>query len=63
MSANKVGKNADGIQYGGHSVVIDPWGRVLGELKEKAGILQVEVYLKTLREIRKKFPVLPFYTR
>lgn len=57
ISANKVGKNAEGLQYGGHSVVIDPWGKILGELKTTTGILEVKIDLKQVREIRKKFPV------
>ena len=58
ISSNKVGKNAEGIEYGGHSVVIGPWGEVYGELKNKTGILEVEIDLGRVKEIRKKFPVL-----
>lgn len=58
LSANKVGKSAEGIEYGGHSVAIDPWGEVLGELKTKEGILELEINLQKVKETRKKFPVL-----
>lgn len=57
ISANRIGKNADGIEYGGHSVVIDPWGIRLGELKGKAGILEVKIDLNQVKKIRKSFPV------
>ncbi len=58
LSSNKVGKNAEGIEYGGHSVALDPWGEVLGELKNKEGILELELDLQKVKEIRKNFPVL-----
>ncbi|MFO1518746.1 MAG: nitrilase-related carbon-nitrogen hydrolase [bacterium] len=57
VSANKVGKNAAGIVYGGHSVAYDPWGRKLGELKKKEGILKVTLDLNSLIKIRASFPV------
>jgi predicted amidohydrolase len=57
LSANKVGKNALGMTYGGHSVAFDPWGRALGELGEKEGILKVSLDLDLLTQIRKSFPV------
>lgn len=57
VSANKVGKNAEGIEYGGHSVVLGPWGEVYGELKTKAGILEVEIDLNRVKQVRKNFPV------
>ena len=58
ISANKVGKNSLGIRYGGNSVAFDPWGRVLGKLKESSGILEVELDLNELHRIRRSFPVL-----
>jgi len=57
VSANKVGKNREGVIYGGHSVVIDPWGKVLGELQTKAGVLEVKIDLKQVRETRRNFPI------
>ncbi len=57
VSANKVGKNSEGVVYGGHSVVIDPWGKVLGELQTKAGVLEVKIDLKQVRETRRNFPI------
>lgn len=58
ISANKMGKNSLGVLYGGNSVAFDPWGKNLGQLKEKEGILQVMIDLEELHQIRKKFPVL-----
>lgn len=58
LSANKVGKNAEGVRYGGHSVAIGPWGEVLGELGTRPGLLELEIQLQKVEELRKKFPVL-----
>jgi len=57
LSANKIGKNALGMTYGGHSVAYDPWGRTLGELGEKTGTLKVSLDIDLLGKIRKSFPV------
>src|SRR4030095_3568884 len=57
VSTNKVGKNALGMTYGGHSVAYDPWGRKLGELGAGPGILKVTLDLDLLRKIRRSFPV------
>jgi omega-amidase len=57
VSANKIGKNASGMIYGGHSIAFDPWGRRLGELGEKQGILTVTLDLDLLKKIRRSFPV------
>ncbi len=58
ISANKMGKNFLGVLYGGSSVAFDPWGKNLGQLKEREGVLQVTIDLEELHQIRKRFPVL-----
>jgi predicted amidohydrolase len=54
--------NAGGTQgevvLGGHSVVVDPWGRVLGEAGTGEEILRVEIDLAEVARIRQEFPVL-----
>ncbi len=57
VSVNKTGKHPSGFEYGGHSVVYDPWGRTLGEMGENAGVLEVTLDLKSVDRIRKSFPV------
>lgn len=42
----------------GHSVVIDPWGRVLAELDDLPGVAVVEVDLDESDRVRAKLPVL-----
>ena len=42
----------------GHSIAVDPWGKVLGMLDEKPGILVTGVETKKIREAREQIPVL-----
>lgn len=53
VAANQVGKNrSTGIESFGHSMIIDPWGKVLGRLGRKSGILVRTLDLARLHEIR-----------
>ena len=42
----------------GHSILTDPWGRVVKQLDEKEGILTAEIDLKQEEEIREQLPLL-----
>jgi predicted amidohydrolase len=42
----------------GHSIAVGPWGRVLGVLDEKPGILVTELEAQKIREAREQLPVL-----
>lgn len=42
----------------GHSLVVSPWGEVLGELDEKAGHLLTELELDCVEDIRAQLPLL-----
>lgn len=42
----------------GHSLLADPWGRVVEQLDEKAGVLTAEVDLDYADEIREQLPIL-----
>ena len=44
------------IAYG-HSIVTDPWGRILKELDEKEGILDIELDLAETDRIRTQIPL------
>jgi predicted amidohydrolase len=41
----------------GHSIVTDPWGRILEELDEKEGILDIELDLAETDRIRTQIPL------
>jgi len=56
---NRVGVDANGIRYSGHSVIYDPRGSLLAEANNSPKILTSKLSINTLRSFRAKFPVLP----
>jgi predicted amidohydrolase len=57
VSCNCAGENS-GKRYGGHSMVVDPWGRVLAEGGEGAEIVTAEVDVQEAGRARAEFPAL-----
>ena len=47
-----------GFQAWGHTMLIDPWGNILGQLEEKPGVLVGEIDMNRLGEIRGQLPSL-----
>jgi len=57
VACNRVGKSGKNIFFG-HSMVINPWGEILGELiKEKEDFLIIDIDLSIVEEVRNKIPV------
>jgi predicted amidohydrolase len=55
----QAGRHSDRRQSYGHSLAVDPWGRILAEAGEEEGaIVTAELDLERLREIRRKLPCL-----
>jgi len=57
-----VGASPSSESYGtyktyGHSLVVDPWGKVIKELNSKNGIIEVEIDLNLIEEVREKLPI------
>lgn len=42
----------------GHTMLIDPWGKIIGELDQKEGVLLAEIDLNQVAETRAKIPSL-----
>lgn len=42
----------------GHTIAVDPWGDIIGELDEKDGVLISNIDLKLVEEIREQLPLL-----
>ena len=52
------GVHPDGRKTHGHSIIVDPWGQIMGERNYPGeGIVYAEVDLKTLYEIRAQIPI------
>jgi predicted amidohydrolase len=57
VGCNQVGTQ-EGVELAGHSVVIDPWGRVIAEAGTEEEVLTVDIDLALVAKIRDEFPVL-----
>ena len=52
------GYHVNGRETYGHSMIIDPWGRIVDELASGAGIVIAELDLERVKNLRRNFPVL-----
>ncbi len=60
IGINKCGPEKGGMVFGGHSMVLDPWGNCLAKLGSGKGIRRVTFDLIETHRIRKQYPFLPF---
>ncbi len=58
IAAAQVGSHEDGRETFGHSLVIDPWGEVLLDMEETAGIGFAEIDPARVKEVRRRIPVI-----
>ncbi|MFA6118716.1 MAG: carbon-nitrogen hydrolase family protein [Parachlamydiales bacterium] len=58
IASNQTGIHPTGFQSFGHSMIVDPWGKVLASLEEEEGVVLAEIDLEYLKILRKRFPVL-----
>ncbi|MDX5594861.1 carbon-nitrogen hydrolase family protein [Pseudovibrio sp. SPO723] len=59
VSAAQGGVHEDGRETYGHSLIVDPWGRVIGELDhDEPGVLLAEVRLKLSEDARARVPAI-----
>ncbi|WP_448663800.1 carbon-nitrogen hydrolase family protein [Sphingomonas sp. CJ20] len=58
ISAAQTGEHADGRATYGHSLVVDPWGEVLLDMGEPAGIGFAEIDMARVEAARARVPVL-----
>lgn len=56
VAVNRVGEE-EGTLYGGHSMVVDPWGEILVEGDGEEAILTVEIDPSAARHVRTTIPV------
>lgn len=58
IAANQGGFHLNGRETYGHSMIVDPWGVVLGTLAQGAGVVVAEYDRDRLEKVRAAFPVL-----
>lgn len=58
VGVNRIGEDANQLNYPGQSAIIDAFGNTLTEAKDQVGVFQTALSLPSLHEIRKKLPFL-----
>ncbi len=58
VAPDQFGKSAKSFETHGHSMIVDPWGKVLAELADGPGIITAEIDLDYLAKVRAELPVL-----
>ena len=58
IATAQVGQHEDGRITYGHSVVIDPWGEVLLDMGENAGLGLAEIDLSRIGDVRGRVPAI-----
>lgn len=58
LAANQGGQHSKTRATYGHSMIIDPWGRVLASRDEGPGVVVADIDLQAQTEIRRKMPVM-----
>ncbi len=56
LAANQWGEHASGRKTYGHSMIIDPWGRILAEMGDETGLISHEISLELPQKLRQQFP-------
>ena len=57
VACNQIGKKHNITAYG-HSMVIDPWGRIIAEAEDNPGVLMAEIDLSEIEKVRAQIPSL-----
>ena len=58
LAAAQGGKHEDGRETFGHSLIVDPWGRVLAEAGDEPGVILAEVDPEASLAVRRQIPTL-----
>ncbi len=56
IAANQGGIHINGRETYGHSMIVDPWGRVLNQLEKGLGLVVGEIDPERVKQIRENFP-------
>lgn len=56
LAANQGGHHENGRSTYGHSMIVEPWGSIVAQQENGAGIVTAEIDLHALHHLRKTFP-------
>ncbi len=57
LAANQGGRHGDKRETWGHSMIIDPWGKVLARCEKGEGLLSAELDINLVSKVRKDMPI------
>ena len=58
IAPGQFGQSRSSFATHGHSMIVDPWGKILAELADGAGIVSAEIDLEYLAQVRAELPAL-----
>ncbi len=58
LAAGQQGQHANGRRTWGHSMVVDPWGRVVAQLPQGEGVVSAQIDPAEMARIRDRLPAL-----
>ena len=56
LAANQCGHHENGRDTYGHTMVVDPWGKIMGQKKSGVGLVLADIDIPKLLQLRKQFP-------
>jgi len=56
LAPNQGGVHTNGRSTHGHSMIVDPWGKIINEQPEGEGVIFADIDLQRLQQLRKEFP-------
>jgi predicted amidohydrolase len=57
VACNTAGE-AGGVVYGGHSMIVDPWGKIIVEASDEPILITAEIEMDRVDEVRARIPAL-----
>ena len=57
IAPNQEGDHPNGTKTWGHSMIVDPWGKVLAQAS-RVGVIEAEISRETIEEVRRSLPAL-----
>jgi len=58
IAPDQIGRNPSSMDAYGHSMIVDPWGKIIAQAQMQAGIVCADVDLEYLEAVRQKLPAL-----
>jgi predicted amidohydrolase len=58
VAPGQFGSSTDSFQTHGHTMIVDPWGKIVAEVADGAGVISAEIDLDYLEKVRAELPAL-----